>query len=284
MVSALQKTVGISPVMLGGSLVFLIMAVVFILPLLSMSTIFTSGFGLLGQGLLAAEQSLTTLLAGGGQILDSGFQLIGAIQNQGSLIIANAFNSAASIFESFTSVMTTASTSIIQIGATAIAAGGQIIVSMVDTIGTSINLLAAGVAQIFFSLQAGITQFAGSILGSAVAGGGLIVASTLGFVSNVGAAIFNLIMTYFSQFMSIPMVLGIASLRIYIAIQFLQPQIAMALIIAFVRMIKFIIELVVVKIPAFLTTLPGLITEKITEGFNIISDGLTGFLTDIFSV
>jgi hypothetical protein len=283
MVSALQRTIGISPIMLGGSLVVLIMAVVIILPLLSMSTIFTSGFGLLGQGLASAEQTLTTLLAGGGQILDSGFQLIGAIQNQGGLIIANAFNSATSIFESFTTVMTTASTSIIQIGATAIAAGGQIIVSMVDIIGTSINLLAAGVAQIFFSLQAGITQFAGSVLGSAVAGSGLIVASTLGFVANVGAAIFGLITTLFSQIMTIPMVLGIASIRVFISVMFIQPQIMMALILAFVRMIKFIVELVVVKIPAFLTALPGLITGKITEGFEIITSGLTDFLSDIFS-
>jgi hypothetical protein len=283
MVSALQRTIGISPIMLGGSLVVLIMAVVIILPLLSMSTIFTSGFGLLGQGLASAEQTLTTLLAGGGQILDSGFQLIGAIQNQGGLIIANAFNSATSIFESFTTVMTTASTSIIQIGATAIAAGGQIIVSMVDIIGTSINLLAAGVAQIFFSLQAGITQFAGSVLGSAVAGSGLIVASTLGFVANVGAAIFGLITTLFSQIMTIPMVLGIASIRVFISVMFIQPQIMMALILAFVRMIKFIVELVVVKIPAFLTALPGLITGKITEGFEIITSGLTDFLSGIFS-
>jgi hypothetical protein len=283
MVSALQRTIGISPIMLGGSLVVLIMAVVIILPLLSMSTIFTSGFGLLGQGLASAQQSLTTLLAGGGQILESGFQLIGAIQNQGGLIIANAFNSAASIFESFTTVMTTASTSIIQIGATAIAAGGQIIVSMVDTIGTSINLLAAGVAQIFFSLQAGITQFAGSILGSAVAGSGLIVASTLGFVANVGAAIFNLVTTLFTQVMTIPMVLGIAYLRVYISVMFLAPQILLGLIIAFARMIKFIVHLVVVDIPAFITALPGLIGEKVTQGFTAITTGLTDFLDTIFS-
>jgi hypothetical protein len=283
MVSALQRTIGISPVMLGGSLVVLIMAVVIILPLLSMSTIFTSGFGLLGQGLASAEQTLTTLLAGGGQILESGFQLIGAIQNQGGLIIANAFNSAATIFESFTTVMTTASTSIIQVGATAIAAGGQIIVSMADIIGTSINLLAAGVAQIFFSIQAGITQFAGSILGSAAAGSGLVVASTLGFVANTGAAIFNLVTTLFTQVMTIPMVLGIASLRIYISVMFIQPQIMMALILAFARMIKFIIDLVFVKIPDFLTDLPGAITGKITEGFGLITSGLTDFLDDIFS-
>ena len=64
---------------------------------------------------------------------------------------------------------------------------------------------------------------------------------------------------------------------------FIQPQIMMALILAFVRMIKFIVELVVVKIPAFLTALPGLITGKITEGFEIITSGLTDFLSDIFS-
>jgi len=281
--SALQKAIGVSPFMIGGGLVFLVMAVVIILPLLSMGTIFTSGFGLLTQGLASAQQTLSTLLVGGGQVLDSGFQLLGAIQNQGNLILANAFNSAASIFESFTSVMTTALASIIQIGATAIAANGQIVVAMADTIGTSINVLLAGVSQIFFSIQAGLTTFSGAILGGAIGGGLMIATSTFGMITNISAAIFNLIMTYFSQIMAIPMILGIAYFRIYIAILFLPPQIYMALILAFARMIKFIVELVVIKIPAFISALPGQITDKITEGFNIITDGLTGFLEDIFS-
>jgi hypothetical protein len=269
--------------MIGGALVSLVMVVVILLPLLSMGTVFTSGFGLLTQGVASAQQALSTLLVGGGQVLDSGFQLLGAIQNQGNLILSNAFNSAASIFESFTSVMTTALASIIQIGATAIAANGQIVVAMVDTIGTSINVLLAGVSQIFFSIQAGLTTFTGAILGAAIGGGLMIATSTIGMVLNISAAIFNLIMTYFSQLMTIPMILGIAYLRIYISVVFLPPQIYMALIVAFARMIKFIVELVVVKIPAFISALPGQISEKITQGFNIISDELTGFLEDIFS-
>jgi len=280
--SALQKAIGVSPFMIGGGLVALVMIVVILLPLLSMGTIFTSGFGLLGQGLATAEQTLTTLIAGGGQILDSGFQLLDAVQNQGALILSNAFSSAAIIFESFTSVMTTALASIIQIGSTAIAAGGQIIVSLTDTIATSINVLIAGVSQIFFSLQAGLTTFAGSIIGTAVGGAGILIASSLGIVANMGAAIFNLIATLFSQIMTIPMILGIASIRIYISVIFLPPQIYAALLLAFVRMIKFIVELVFVKIPAFISALPGQITSKITEGFNTITDGLTGFLESIF--
>lgn len=269
--------------MVGGALVVLVLAVVIIIPLLSMGTIFTSGFGLLTQGLASAEQALGTLLTGGSQVLDSGFQLLGAIQSQGTLIISNAFNSASSIFETFTSVMTTALSSMIQIGATAIAASGQIVVAITDTIGSSINILLAGISQIFFSIQAGLITFSGAILGGAIGGGGLIVASSLGFVSNVGAAIFNLVLTYFTQIMAIPLVLTIAFYRISIAVAFLPPQIYMALIIAFARMIKFIVELVIVKIPAFITALPGQITEKITEGFDAITDGLTGFLGDIFS-
>jgi hypothetical protein len=281
--SALQKVIGVSPVMVGGALVVLVLAVVIIIPLLSMGTIFTSGFGLLTQGLASAEQALGTLLTGGSQVLDSGFQLLNAIQSQGNLIISNAFNSASSIFETFTSVMTTALSSMIQIGATAIAASGQIVVAITDTIGSSINILLAGISQIFFSIQAGLITFSGAILGGAIGGGGLIVASSLGFVSNVGAAIFNLVLTYFTQIMAIPLVLTIAFYRISIAVAFLPPQIFMALIIAFARMIKFIVELVIVKIPAFITALPGQITEKITEGFDAITDGLTGFLGDIFS-
>lgn len=280
--SALQKAIGVSPFMIGGVLVSLVMVVVIVLPLLSMGTIFTSGFGLLGQGLASAEQTLTTLVAGGGQILDSGFQLLGAIQDQGALILSNAFSSAASIFESFTSVMTTALASIIQIGATAVAAGGQILVSLGETVASSINVLLAGISQIFFSLQAGIITFAGSVIGSAIGGAGMLIASSLGMVANVGAAIFNLIATLFSQILTIPMILGIAYIRIYIAVIFLPPQIYLALILAFVRMIKFIIELVFVKIPAFISELPGQITSKITEGFNAITDGLTGFLEGIF--
>lgn len=280
--SALQKAIGVSPFMIGGGLVVLVMAVVIILPLLSMGTIFGSGFGLLSQGLASAEQALGTLLTGGAQVLDSSFQLLGAIQDQASLIVANAFNSAASIFETFTSVMTTALTSIIQIGATAIAAGGQIIVAMGDTIAESINVLLAGVSQIFFSLQAGLTQFAGAVLGSAIGGASMIAVSALGFVTNVGAAIFNLVATLFSQILTIPMILGIAYIRIYIAVIFLPPQIYLALILAFAKLIKFIVELVVIKIPAFITALPGQITSKIKEGFDAITEGLTGFLEGIF--
>jgi len=282
MVSALQSVTGISPLMIGGSLVFLVLAVVIVLPLLSLSTVFSSGTGLLSQGLASAEQSLTTLISGGSQILDSGFQLLDSIVSQGNTIIANAFNQAATVFETFTSVMTTALTSIIQIGATAVAAGGQIIVSIGETIGASLNVLLAGISQIAFSLTAGIIQFRAAILGSAIGAGGLIVSTTLGFVSNVGAAIFNLIATLFSQIMTIPMILVISELKIRISIAFIPPQIFMALILAFARMIKFIVELVFVKIPAFITALPGEITGKIEEGFTTITSGLTDFLSGIF--
>lgn len=292
--SSLQKLIGISPFQLIGILVFLIISIVLLLPLLSTGTVVNSGFSFLQQGVATAITQLNTLVSAGGQVLDSGFQLINSIQEQGALILSNAITSAASVFDNFATVMSNALTGLIQVGASAIAAGGQIITIALDTVTESIENVIMGISQIFFSVQSGITTWALGLVGNAISALGVVATSALGFVANVGASLINVVITLASQLTVIPLVLTVSAIRITSELAFIYPNIVLALSTGLLETLKTIFLFIPNTLIPFITEeLPTLIMTPITEGFDKIKDGvkdgfteivngLTGFLEGIF--
>lgn len=292
--SSLQKLIGISPFQLIGILVFLIISIVLLLPLLSTGTVVNSGFSFLQQGMATAITQLNTLVSAGGQVLDSGFQLINSIQEQGALILSNAITSAASVFDNFATVMSNALTGLIQVGASAIAAGGQIITIALDTVTESIENVIMGISQIFFSVQSGITTWALGLVGNAISTLGVVATSALGFVANVGASLINVVITLASQLTVIPLVLTVSAIRITTELAFIYPNIVLALSTGLLETLKTIFLFIPNTLIPFITEeLPTLIVTPIAEGFDKIKDGvkdgfteivngLTGFLEGIF--
>jgi len=280
--SALLKATGVSPFTIGGVLVVIIFSFVFILPLLSMGTVLNSGFGLLGQGLATAEQTLSTLIAGGSQVIDSGIQLLGAIQEQGAIILSNAVTSAGTLFETFTSIMTTALISIIQIGTTAIVASGQIFVSLAETLASSITLMAAGITQIFFTLQAGILQFTALVF-DAVVGTGLLVTSAItGIVANYVASISSIFVAILGVVGAVGLFPQLTLIRVSLETAPLLPSIFLALITAIINVFNTIYKFFTSTVPNFLTKYGTIVGEKIVEGFEIVGQGISDFLESIF--
>jgi len=240
------------------------------------------GFGLLGQGLATAEQTLSTLIAGGSQVIDSGIQLLGAIQEQGAIILSNAVTSAGTLFETFTSIMTTALISIIQIGTTAIVASGQIFVSLAETLASSITLMAAGITQIFFTLQAGILQFTALVF-DAVVGTGLLVTSAItGIVANYVASISSIFVAILGVVGAVGLFPQLTLIRVSLETAPLLPSIFLALITAIINVFNTIYKFFTSTVPNFLTKYGTIVGEKIVEGFEIVGQGISDFLESIF--